>query len=281
MIITCPNCQSRYEVAAQALGDRGRKVECANCHANWKALPLPEAVETPVDDQLFSAEQEDELDAFFEAEEARVTDTKPAEYGGDAANEPSSPTQPAADSADTSPASSRLDVDRLARQRRALARRQQILKRNLPQARLRRGFRVAMVVVLMMFIGGGIYLRDPIVRDIPELAALYEAVGLKVNVVGIDFEDVQTLRALRDGHQVLQITANLVNISNRQVSVPQVMVSLLNSEGASIFEWSVMPKAEVMQARDWTEFSTQLTSPPADAAQLRLTFLDGPQGQSN
>lgn len=264
MIITCPNCQSRYEIAAQALGDRGRKVECANCHANWKALPVPESPASNDDDQLFTSAEEEELDAFFEAEEARTGAKRPAEYGADAA-------KPGADRAgDSKP----VDKERLARQRRALARRQMVLKRNLPQARLRRGFRMAMAVMLMTLIGGGIYLREPIVRSLPDLAGVYAAIGLPVNVTGIEFQDAETLRSQRNGVEVLGITANLVNVKGTQVPVPPVLVSLLNDEGATIFEWSVVPQAQMMQAGDWAEFSTQLTAPPEDAARLRLTFLE-------
>lgn len=272
MIITCPNCQSRYEVAAQALGERGRKVECASCHANWKALPLPET-DMPPADRMFSAEEEKALDADFEREEAAAT-AKAGAKTSDPLGKVSSIAGNAED--ETTPE----DKARIERQRKALEIRQQVLKRNLPQARMRRAWRMILAVVLMTLIGGGIYLREPIVRAIPDMAGLYSAVGLGVNVVGLEFSEVKTLRAMRDGAEVLQISANLVNVAGRQVAVPPVVVSLLDENDNLLFEWSVVPQVQVLQANDWTGFSTQLTSPPAGAADLNLSFLEHASGNS-
>ncbi len=266
MIITCPNCQSRYEVAAQALGERGRKVECASCHAAWKALPIPEPQPA---DKMFSAEEEAELDAAFEEEEARAALAKPA--SPPAQVEKPKPVPPATPE----------EAARLYERRKALEKRQQLLKRNLPQARLRRAWRMVLTIALLTLVGGGIFLREPITRMVPDMAGIYAAVGLPVNVVGIEFEEVKTLRSLRNGAEVLSITANLVNVSGRSVPVPPVLVSLLDAEGEVLFEWSVVPQVQVMQAGDWSEFSTQLTSPPEGAADLHLSFLEHSSGNSS
>ncbi len=39
MILTCPNCSSRYHVDAAAFQQKPRKVKCANCGHRWKAEP--------------------------------------------------------------------------------------------------------------------------------------------------------------------------------------------------------------------------------------------------
>lgn len=273
MIITCPNCQSRYEVAAQALGERGRKVECAACHANWKALPQSDDA-APPGDRIFSAEEELALDDAFEREAASVDAQTPARP----------PQRPAVttsiDTGEDQTAAAPEETNRLARQRKALEKRQMVLKRNLPQARLRRAWRMVLAVVLMTLIGGGIYLREPIVRAIPDMAGVYSAIGLGVNIIGLEFSEVNTLRAMRDGVEVLQITANLLNVAGHQVAVPPVIVGLRDADGNLLFEWSVVPQVQVLQPRDWTEFSTQLTSPPAGAADLNLSFLEQASGNS-
>ena len=35
MIITCPHCQTKYQVTYEAIGSVGRKVQCAHCHKAW------------------------------------------------------------------------------------------------------------------------------------------------------------------------------------------------------------------------------------------------------
>ncbi|MGI9509168.1 MAG: zinc-ribbon domain-containing protein [Geminicoccaceae bacterium] len=39
MILTCPNCSSRYHVDAAAFQHKARKVRCASCGHRWKAQP--------------------------------------------------------------------------------------------------------------------------------------------------------------------------------------------------------------------------------------------------
>jgi predicted Zn finger-like uncharacterized protein len=53
MVVTCPNCRSRYAVDPLKIGPAGRTVECARCHHRWlqnvegPPPPAPEVVIRP------------------------------------------------------------------------------------------------------------------------------------------------------------------------------------------------------------------------------------------
>lgn len=53
MVVTCPNCRSRYAVDPLKIGPAGRTVECARCHHQWHQkvegeAPAPEMVIRPI-----------------------------------------------------------------------------------------------------------------------------------------------------------------------------------------------------------------------------------------
>ena len=43
MIVSCPACQTRFNVDASALSDLGRKVRCSNCGKIWHQMPFDES----------------------------------------------------------------------------------------------------------------------------------------------------------------------------------------------------------------------------------------------
>lgn len=42
MILTCPQCDTRYHVDPDSLGPSGRRVRCSSCHHRWLAQPPPD-----------------------------------------------------------------------------------------------------------------------------------------------------------------------------------------------------------------------------------------------
>lgn len=159
---------------------------------------------------------------------------------------------------------------------RALAKREEDLWRKLPAARLRRLARILSSVALVALIASGLTFRTGIVRFAPSLAPVYAAIGLPVNVVGLDFRDVKTLRTLVDGSEKLIISATIYSVDAQPVPVPPVVVTLLDGTGAPIYQWSVAPQVRIVAPGESYEFETRLPAPPKTATGIRLTF--GPRG---
>ncbi|HEY4199030.1 MAG TPA: DUF3426 domain-containing protein [Devosiaceae bacterium] len=274
MIITCPNCQTRYQVANDTLGAVGRKVLCAHCQSAWQALPEPEPRGVPEDsnDLLFDEDAERELDAEFAAEEKEAVSwdfNQDEAIDAEAMVEPSPTTQPWRNAVD--PAAEK-------KRQRAFFRRQSRMGRQLPLARVRRTVRWVSVVALLLVLTAVVVFRTSLVRQFPELAGVYAAVGLGVNVVGLEFSDVVTLNSQHTGAEVLSVTARIHSVSNQLVRVPQVVVTLLDAHGAALYEWSVAPDSSDLQPGEVLDFSTELPQPPAGASEVRLTFA-GSRGQ--
>jgi len=279
MIITCPNCQTKYQVAESAIGSAGRKVQCANCSNSWQAVPelppqppRPRLVEPekpsapPPDDILFEEADEAELDRAFEDEAQRTGGDGPAFAAGEQMDEVE------LEGDDTDEVG--FDASLQRKRQRALDRRRRDLASKLPFARIRRLLRLLSLVVLGTLLGVGIFMRTDIVRVLPEMGGVYEAVGLGVNVIGLEFADVETLRTFKDGADVMVITATIRNVSGRTTAVPPVLVGIYDAEARLLYEWTALSQARVLGVGEAVRFETQLNSAPGGAERVRLIFSD-------
>lgn len=292
MIITCPNCRTKYDIADKALGD-GRKVLCAHCQRSWRARPEPQrarartaAAEAPQPaaaaiadtDELFGPEEENELDIAFSREEATsAKNESPVSQPEDFEDEDDEEVDIFPNEIETYASS--IDDDLQKRRQREMAQRQKRLADRLPMARIRRAGRFVTLFLLFSFLGGGFFLRTDIVRAWPDLGGLYEAIGLGVNVVGLDFDNMKTLRTLRDGRDVLVISATIRNVAGTPVAVPPVLVSILDDQGTAIYEWTAQPQARIMGSGETVAFETQLNSAPQNSASVNLVFANASKDQ--
>ncbi|MBU1335316.1 MAG: zinc-ribbon domain-containing protein [Alphaproteobacteria bacterium] len=268
MIITCPHCETKYQVTYEAIGSAGRKVQCAHCQQAWQQRPLDPEPEPPTSEQkeAFEAIAEDGLDEAMADEERKVA----AEIAKRLAQEQAADgvQRKAADAGKT-------EAAMLRKRQKDFTRRQSAMVADLPLARLRRSMRIASVLLVGGLAATGYFARVQVVERYPQMAGVYEAIGLGVNVVGLDFSDVTTLRTLRDGKEVLVVSAQIVGIKREPVVVPSVVVTLLNAEGEGIYEWSVTPSVRDLMAGERSTFDTQLTMPPGEATRVRLSFAGG------
>jgi hypothetical protein len=155
---------------------------------------------------------------------------------------------------------------------KALARREKRLMAGMPEARLRRATRLALAAVFVALIAALGFLRAPIVSAFPSLAALYGAVGLPVNLVGLEFDRLHTLKSLSGGAERLVIRADIVSVGHGPVPLPPVIVALTNARGAVIPDGRAPAPARRLAPGASVAFETELPLPPAAATGVRLSF---------
>jgi len=273
VVIACPNCGTRYQVPFATIGAKGRNVQCAHCGKSWQAK-----AEAPA--EKLQPKAEAALDEKFAEEERR---TKAGRGGASELPMVRSPEhqrtldeikaaiapKPGAAPAEV------LDPAAQKRQQQEFSRRQRSLASRLPVARFRRMARNLALALAVLLCAGGIFARGALVEQFPQLAGLYAAVGLGVNVVGLDFRDVRTLKSLQQGAEVLVVDGRIASVTNHEARLPDVIVTLLGSKGQSLFQWSMTPMAGELEPGESVAFSTQLAKPPEDAVSVRLSFVDG------
>jgi len=297
MIITCPNCQTKYQLAEKAIGSAGRKVQCAHCRESWLAHPDVEPEREVVakpklvvsnagpeteqdDDSLFGDAGEAELDKAFETEAADVdlsggAGKRQSLWGTEPAHAPTSADADTDEKTDeTADDLEKGDPQEHQKRQKALQKRVALLADRLPLARVRRSARMAALIAVIVVFGGGALFRNDVVTLFPDLGGLYEAVGLKVNVIGLEFGAVKTPRTPREGRDVMIVSAKIRNVAGHNVAVPPVLVSILGEKGETLYQWTARPPAPYLAPGESVGFETQLNAAPKAAASVRLVFAE-------
>ncbi|MEJ1160327.1 DUF3426 domain-containing protein [Prosthecomicrobium sp. N25] len=116
--------------------------------------------------------------------------------------------------------------------------------------------------------------RASLVEAVPSLAGLFRAIGLPVNLRGLAFQSVETLRELDSGQQVLVVEGAIANVSGETRAVPSVRLSLRGDDGQEIYAWSVEPKSTTVAPGASVRFRTKLAAPPDDARDVQIRFSE-------
>jgi hypothetical protein len=132
---------------------------------------------------------------------------------------------------------------------------------------------VAVVIGAMALIG----LRERIVRVAPVSAAAYSAVGLKVNLAGLDLRGVSSKIVTEGARKVLMVEGEIVNLRRVPNRVPPVALSVRGADGRPRYSWTAQAPKTKLAAGETMAFRARLASPPADGTDVLVRFaaLDG------
>lgn len=254
MILTCPECASRYFVDDSKVGSAGRVVRCASCGNRW------------------TARNEEALDLFEEpaaatvAGEASMTalDANGVASTADSAS--------ASASSDDEPPVSALPGEELPKVFRARADAERRLREATTTGVVWAGMAAAMAVMVV----GALIFRIDVVRLWPTTAGAYASVGLPVNTVGLVIENIKAEPSLEDGHAAVTITGIMRNITEHAVIAPPLRVELRNATDKRVagrIAAAADPKIPPSEVR---HFSITILDPPRTAKDLVIDFAIEP-----
>ncbi|MEM1047584.1 MAG: FxLYD domain-containing protein [Pseudomonadota bacterium] len=133
------------------------------------------------------------------------------------------------------------------------------------------------MVAAIALLGSVVVFRYPIVKAVPDLAALYATIGLEVNLRGLAFRDIRMLREYNDGSPVFVVEGLIENVSNRTVRLPEILFSLRDDAESELYSWTTRLSLTALPAGEVTRFKTELTTTPASATDILVRFKDAPQ----
>ncbi len=241
MILVCPECKTRYLVPDTAVGPNGRQVRCASCKHSWFAEgavppPPPVAVELPLAQQP-----------------AAPSVATPVEPPAVASHEPP-PSWREEESADDYDAPDAFAYAPPFRPRRNPTRRWTIAA-------------VAAAAVLIAGIGAIQYFGTP---------SFAARLGLPVGTVEVplllEVPRKPERRTLESGNELFAVSGRVVNPTDVQQRVPDILAELRDAQGRVVYSWTITPPRRTLGPKDTAEFNSAEVDVPKGARELNLSF---------
>ena len=116
--------------------------------------------------------------------------------------------------------------------------------------------------------------REAVVRTMPGAASFYSALGMGVNLRGLDFQNVASAWSVEAGRPVLEISGVIANVSEDKLEVPKVVFALQDEDGKEVLEWSADVRGEPLGAGERAPFATRIPSPPETTKSVQVRFAE-------
>lgn len=237
MILTCPSCSTRYFADDASIGPNGRSVRCASCAHTWFC-----------EGQLLldQTAPEDLLPSPAKSERAPLTRDQVERMRLAAAGIGGSPV--------------------------AKLRQQQADRERRDRVRVAIGAWSGAGAVLAASAAGAVVFREDIATMWPNAAGAYAAVGLDVNVYGLEFSELDIDRTFEGPTPVLVVRGSVRNIGADERASPPLRLALRNGKGEEIYSWVVKLDAPSLGPGGSSPFTAVLDNPPSQAVDLEATF---------
>lgn len=235
MILTCTSCSTRYYTDDGAIGASGRMVRCAACGFSWFAEP-----------QL---ELSSRTEAAVPANGVEPLTRERVERLRKAAEQPG----PAPSAA-------------------AKFRAQQAERMRKERSRAAIAVWGATGAAVAASATGMVAFRQDVAELWPRSASAFAALGLDVNVYGLEFFDISVERAFDGPTPVLLVSGEVRNIGRDDKLVPPVRLSLRDNRSHEIFQVVNTVTDAPIVAGASLPFQIRVENPPVDAVDLEATF---------
>ncbi len=134
------------------------------------------------------------------------------------------------------------------------------------------------LLVALLFVAAAISLvalRHPIVAALPQLGGVYDAIGLPVNLSGVELDDLRASRVYRGGYEQLRVEGVIASVAREAVTLPPIEVILLGADGGEIGRRVAFAAAEVIAPGGRIRFATEFPDLPAQAATITVRLGAG------
>ena len=131
------------------------------------------------------------------------------------------------------------------------------------------GFTLAGIAMVMALVAG----RSHGVKAAPLIARAYAAIGLPVNVRGLDIRHVKAMLFDDGGRKTLGVEGEIVNLTPTTQAIPELSFGLRNEGGREVYTWTSTAQVSRIEKDGTILFRARLASPPEDVQDVLVHFV--------
>lgn len=247
MILTCPECTTRFLLPSHALEPDGRRVKCSGCGEVWFQEPESEEVEENID----SEEQEEEQELGEEEGGISIDDIPEA-------------VKPVPE--DSSESVVQDDEER-----------QEITVGAL-------GGYIAAGGMFVVILAGLLLMNGPVMERWPASSSFYKVFGFTMPVPGegLVFDKVTAGASKEGGSQkeTIALEGQIINLTNESQVVPMIEAGLRSKSGEILQHWFIDPPKKKMDAEETLPFKAEYEGTHEDSREVHIRFVLGAKSDS-
>jgi len=128
------------------------------------------------------------------------------------------------------------------------------------------------IVAVLVGIMGLIGLREKIVRLAPIAARAYAAIGLPINVAGLELQGVRSRIVMEGARKVLSVEGEILNLRRDANALPPLSVAVRGADGQDVYSWTTRAPKAKLERGEKIVFRARLASPPENGAEVLVRF---------
>lgn len=304
MIITCPNCTTRYSLPQDKIKPGGQKVRCAKCGTVWHQAPEDEPIALTVEDEVAPPTPEPAWAPAMPAEPAPAAvppimpspaERTPASPADQPAPEPPMPAAPVA-AADPAPAAAPVTPGMTAPGGFARLHVPSSNEQAAERDGTGRGRKIAIAVVILVILAlGALVLFRQQVQELtgiplmpnaapksPETAAAPAAPAQPVEAAAplppepmtLSLEEVESYTEETEGIKRLVVKGVISNFGDREQVIPKISFELRDKDGNRLDLWVFDPPQSRLAPHLRIKFEKSRELPPQALYDLNPAFYD-------
>lgn len=136
---------------------------------------------------------------------------------------------------------------------------------------------LGLAAAIVALVAAGLYIfRDTVVAYVPGAAPAYAALGVPVDVTGLDLTiAAQAMGGASDGAATLVVTGVVVNKTGDERKVPPIRATIYSQENKALHSWTFEAGVATLKPGERHEFRQELAKPPAETYQVYARFAEG------